>query len=347
MVAEYHWSIITARDAARAKRAIRDGQPMGSDTLISQALRGFPVGSTYCIRMRQTQPDTVLLTLSTRPAGRERRRLPPAGDRRRHPRRHEDPGGGVAMTDGPDRPDEPESTPEDEPRPEPPRASLPEPPWFAMRDPEPPRGSPEAPPLAASEYRSPESWSAGLEQLAVAGQQRARTGRRRRPVGVIVGAVVVVIAVVVGVVVFLLPVNDSSGSSDARVAFCDPGTRGPTTTITAGQQPTTPVGVVAAFLDAAVTGRSADAARATLSSGAVSPSSQELQAWIAALPASTDGWCASVTTTDSTARVLVDVRVRTADGVATVARQDTFFVSSAAADKWSIDAIVAGSSDTR
>ncbi|MEH3155689.1 MAG: hypothetical protein PGN29_10180 [Gordonia paraffinivorans] len=69
VVADYHWSIITARDAARAKRAIRENQPMGTDRLIDDALTGFPVGSTYCIRMRQTAPDTVLLTLSTRPPG--------------------------------------------------------------------------------------------------------------------------------------------------------------------------------------------------------------------------------------------------------------------------------------
>jgi hypothetical protein len=67
VVADYHWSIITARDAARAKLAIRAGQQMGTDPLIDQALTGFPVGSTYCLRMRQTAPDTVLLTLTTRP----------------------------------------------------------------------------------------------------------------------------------------------------------------------------------------------------------------------------------------------------------------------------------------
>lgn len=69
VVADYHWSIITARDAARAKRAIRENQPMGTDPLIDAALTGFPVGSTYCLRMRQTAPDTVLLTLTTRPPG--------------------------------------------------------------------------------------------------------------------------------------------------------------------------------------------------------------------------------------------------------------------------------------
>ena len=69
VVADYHWSIITARDAARAKRAIRESQPMGTDPLIDAALTGFPVGSTYCLRMRQTAPGSVLLTLTTRPPG--------------------------------------------------------------------------------------------------------------------------------------------------------------------------------------------------------------------------------------------------------------------------------------
>lgn len=249
------------------------------------------------------------------------------------------------MTDGPGRP------PEDEPddaaaaehdRSEPPRASLPEPPWFAMREPEPPRGSPEAPPLAATEYRSPESWSAGLEQLAVAGQQRARSGRRRRPTRFVVAAVVlVVVAVAVGVTVFLTSTGGSG--TQARVPFCDPGTRGTTTTVAEGQDPTTPVGAVAAFLKAAVNDRSVAGARATMSTGAVSPSTDDLQRWIAALPPSTDGWCASVTTTESTARLLVDVRIRTGDGVGTVARQDAVYVSSPTPDRWTIDAIVGGS----
>ncbi len=246
------------------------------------------------------------------------------------------------MTDGPDRPphDEPSDAAGEPDRPEPPRASLPEPPWFAMRDPEPPRGSPEAPPLAATEYRSPESWSAGLEQLAVASQQRARTGRRRRPTKLVVAAVVlVVVAVAVGVTVFLTFGSDSSGR--ARVAFCDPGTRGATTTIAEGQDPATPVGAVAAFLKAAVTDRSVAGARAAMSTGAVIPSTDDLQTWISALPPSTDGWCASVTTTESTARLLVDVRIRTADGVGTVARQDAVYVSSSTPDRWTIDAIVA------
>lgn len=248
------------------------------------------------------------------------------------------------MTDGPDRPpqDEPAGGTAEPDRPEPPRASLPEPPWFAMREPEPPRGSPEAPPLAATEYRSPESWSAGLEQLAVAGQQRARTGRRRRPTRLIVAAVaLVVVAVAVGAAVFLTSTADSGGK--ARVPFCDPATRGATTTVAEGQDPTTPVGAVAAFLKAAVTDRSVAGARAMMSTGALSPSTDDLQRWISALPASTDGWCASVTSTESTARLLVDVRIRTADGVGTVARQDSVYVSSPSPDRWTIDAIVGAS----
>ncbi|WP_299569544.1 hypothetical protein [uncultured Williamsia sp.] len=244
------------------------------------------------------------------------------------------------MSDGPDRPDEPDDASGEPDRPEPPRASLPEPPWFAMREPEPPRGSPEAPPLAATEYRSPESWSAGLEQLAVAGQQRARTGRRRRPTRLVVAAVVlVVIGVAAGVTVFFSSSGDST-TGRARVPFCDPGTQGATTTVAEGQDPTTPVGAVAAFLKAAVTDRSVAGARAAMSTGAVTPSTDDLQRWISALPPSTDGWCASVTTTESTARLLVDVRIRTADGVGTVARQDAVYVSSPTPDRWTIDAIV-------
>ncbi|GAA1878126.1 hypothetical protein [Williamsia serinedens] len=243
--------------------------------------------------------------------------------------------------DEPDSPDEQPNRPEQPERPEPPRASLPEPPWFAMREPEPPRGSPEAPPLAAAEYRSPESWSAGLEQLAVAGRERARTSRRR-PTRLLVAAVVlVVVAVAAGVTVFL--VHGDSSTSAARVPFCDPGTRGDATTIAGGQDPTTPVGAVAAFLKAAVTDRSVAGARATMSTGAVTPSTDELQTWISALPASTDGWCATVTTTESTARLLVDVRIRTADGVGTVARQDSVYVSSPSPDRWTLDAIVGAS----
>ncbi|MEH3155688.1 MAG: hypothetical protein PGN29_10175 [Gordonia paraffinivorans] len=248
------------------------------------------------------------------------------------------------MTDGPDRPHlgEPDTphdpdTSDDTGRPEPPRAPLPEPPWFALRDPEPPRGSPEAPPLAATEYRSPESWSAGLEQLAVAGQRRARSSRRR-PTRLIVAAVgLVVVAVAVGLTVFL---TRGDSPTQARVPFCDPGTRGATTTVAESQDPTTPVGAVAAFLEAAVTDRSVAGARAAMSTGAVVPSTDDLQTWIAGLPSSTDGWCASVTTTESTARLLVDVRIRTADGVGTVARQDSVYVSSPTPGRWTIDAIV-------
>ncbi|MGZ8177768.1 hypothetical protein ACXVUM_07535 [Williamsia sp. SKLECPSW1] len=67
IVAEYHYAVITARDTARATRAVKAGNPMATPELISQALDGYPAGSTYCLRMRQTRPDTVLLTLTTQP----------------------------------------------------------------------------------------------------------------------------------------------------------------------------------------------------------------------------------------------------------------------------------------
>ncbi|MGU3291200.1 hypothetical protein [Williamsia sp. M5A3_1d] len=67
VVADYHWAIITARDKARATDAIATGAAMASPDLISQALEGYPPGTTYCLRMRQTRPDTVLLTLNYQP----------------------------------------------------------------------------------------------------------------------------------------------------------------------------------------------------------------------------------------------------------------------------------------
>ncbi|KQR99584.1 hypothetical protein ASG12_01895 [Williamsia sp. Leaf354] len=67
VVADYHWAIITGRDTARATDDIATGAPMASPSLISQALEGYPPGTTYCLRMRQTRPDTVLFTLTYQP----------------------------------------------------------------------------------------------------------------------------------------------------------------------------------------------------------------------------------------------------------------------------------------
>ncbi|MGJ0118712.1 hypothetical protein ACQ7HM_05855 [Williamsia sp. MIQD14] len=67
VVADYHWAVITGRDKARATDAVATGAAMASPELISQALDGYPPGTTYCLRMRQTRPDTVLLTLTYQP----------------------------------------------------------------------------------------------------------------------------------------------------------------------------------------------------------------------------------------------------------------------------------------
>jgi hypothetical protein len=158
----------------------------------------------------------------------------------------------------------------------------------------------------------------------------------------VLAVIVTVVVVGVGVTVFLTRGGSPAAQERPRVAFCEVGTRGDTTTVAQGRDPSTPVGVVAAFLQAAISERSAAGARATMSTASVVPSAADLEAWISSLPPSTDGWCASVTTTESTARLLVDIRVRTADGVATVARGDTFYVSAVTPDRWTIDAVVAG-----
>ena len=132
------------------------------------------------------------------------------------------------------------------------------------------------------------------------------------------------------------------GPTAARVPFCEVGTKGDVTTTSTTMDPSTPTGAVTAFVDAAVRQRSAAAVRATMSQAAPAPSGAELQTWIAALPSSTDGWCATITTTDSTARLLVDIRIRTADGVAQIAKGDTFYVSAPSPGRWTIDAVVAG-----
>ncbi|GAA2059895.1 hypothetical protein GCM10009722_19810 [Williamsia deligens] len=70
VVADYHWAIITARDSARAIDAIAPNEDMGKPQFIEQALAGYPPGTTYCLRLRQTAPDTVLFTLTYQsPAG--------------------------------------------------------------------------------------------------------------------------------------------------------------------------------------------------------------------------------------------------------------------------------------
>ena len=67
IVADYHWSIITARDTARAADAIAPRAAMGSPQLLAAALNGYPPGTTYCLRLRQTAPTVVLFTLSYKP----------------------------------------------------------------------------------------------------------------------------------------------------------------------------------------------------------------------------------------------------------------------------------------
>ncbi|MGJ0121694.1 hypothetical protein ACQ7HM_21035 [Williamsia sp. MIQD14] len=66
-VADYHWSVITARDPARAADAVAPGADMGRSTNLSDALAGFAPGTTYCLRMRQTDARTVLATLDYQP----------------------------------------------------------------------------------------------------------------------------------------------------------------------------------------------------------------------------------------------------------------------------------------
>lgn len=66
-VADYHWSVITARDPARAADAVAPGNAMGRADNIADALAGFPPGTTYCLRLRQTDPRTVLFTLDYQP----------------------------------------------------------------------------------------------------------------------------------------------------------------------------------------------------------------------------------------------------------------------------------------
>ncbi|WP_045821441.1 hypothetical protein [Williamsia herbipolensis] len=66
-VANYHWSVITARDSTRAADAVAQGAAMGRPQNLSDALAGFPPGTTYCLRLRQTDPSTVLFTLDYKP----------------------------------------------------------------------------------------------------------------------------------------------------------------------------------------------------------------------------------------------------------------------------------------
>lgn len=66
-VAYYYWAVITARDADRASEAIAPGNPMGRPELIREALNGYPPGTTYCLRLRQTDANTVLFTITYQP----------------------------------------------------------------------------------------------------------------------------------------------------------------------------------------------------------------------------------------------------------------------------------------
>lgn len=66
-VADYHWSVITGRDPARAADAVAPGADMGRSENLSDALAGFAPGTTYCLRMRQTDARTVLATLDYQP----------------------------------------------------------------------------------------------------------------------------------------------------------------------------------------------------------------------------------------------------------------------------------------
>ncbi|MGJ0118711.1 hypothetical protein ACQ7HM_05850 [Williamsia sp. MIQD14] len=244
----------------------------------------------------------------------------------------------------------------------PPRVTPPEPPWFTAADPGPPRGSPEAPPWVPMSTDPSSNWSETLEQIAVRGRRRSRGGNRRR-VALIAGAVVVVAGIAAGAIVFAtssgssgsgttvsgagsganatVPAQDGAAPADGpQIPFCTTGTDGAVTTIDQRADPTSPTGAVATFLAAAITDRSPVAARAAIADTAPVPTVIELQRWISALPQGTDAWCARVTLTDSAARVLVDVRVRTPVAVADVARGDAFYVSSDGADRWTIDAIV-------
>ena len=68
-VAAYHFAVITARDASQVAATVAPKQDMGKPQLIQAALDGFPAGTTYCLRMRQTDPTTVLATLDYQPPG--------------------------------------------------------------------------------------------------------------------------------------------------------------------------------------------------------------------------------------------------------------------------------------
>lgn len=68
-VAAYHHAVITDRDPSRVGDAVAPNQDMGKPQLIQAALDGFPPGTTYCLRMRQTDPTTVLATLDYQPPG--------------------------------------------------------------------------------------------------------------------------------------------------------------------------------------------------------------------------------------------------------------------------------------
>lgn len=66
-VAAYHHAVITTRDASRVAATVAPGHSMGRPALIEAAFDGFPAGTTYCLRMRQTDATTVLATLDYQP----------------------------------------------------------------------------------------------------------------------------------------------------------------------------------------------------------------------------------------------------------------------------------------
>ncbi|GGF16999.1 hypothetical protein [Williamsia phyllosphaerae] len=208
----------------------------------------------------------------------------------------------------------------------------------------PPQGPPQDPSWFGPEPGPTSAWSATLDELAMQGQ-RARSQARTKRRMVIAGAVALVVLLAAGVtvlVVFVTGSGDDSTAGTAPAGWCATGTDGAVTTVSRGGDPTTPTGVVAAFVGAAIDDRSAVGARATLSEAAAIPTVAQLQQWISALPASTNAWCAQITTTESTARLLVTLRVRTDAGIAQVGVQDTFYVSEIDPNRWAIDAIVTG-----
>lgn len=208
----------------------------------------------------------------------------------------------------------------------------------------PPQGPPQDPSWFGPEPGPTSAWSATLDELAMQGQRTRSQARTKRRI-LIAGTLALVVLVAAGLtilVVYLTGSQDDSTAGTAPAGWCATGTDGSVTTVSRGGDPTTPTGVVAAFVGAAIDDRSAVGARGTLSEAAAIPTVAQLQQWISALPASTNAWCAQITTTESAARLLLTLRVRTDTGIAQVGGQDTFYVSKAEPGRWMIDAIVTG-----